>query len=645
MAVCEVIGRVLTSSSTIRSVDLSDCMLVSKGLGKILEALRQGSNIISLNLKGNNINGPIVSQLGDILQHNNTIKHIFIEWNNLGSDKESFENFCKGLCVNHNIEELDLRYNQISHDCAEALSAVLIKNKSLNIINLAWNNLGVEGGQFILSGMRENSSIIKLNLRGNCIPDQIIEAIEDCAYKNQSKRINSAVNISKSIESAKVNVIYKNNQEKLFTSADAIGETSSVIKRRKRRKFRSLGCFGEVSNDLINLQSSSESDCLDSIKSLKIIEDKQSTKHQSINFLPSINGNNNTENNDLNTKILELNNILQERTTAITNLTSEITDKNTEIEAAKMAIESLQIELNELKNNKQEFIAAQIKEIDKIKEEQRVSEENFNKMYKELEDTHAGVFQKNIEWESKAHRYERDIHKSSLEIVSLREKWLNKSQLYEDMIIKCKTEIHRLKRESKEKENRHKVELNVLKNSLKETTHALEECQAQLQKTRGELRETSTNLSNVKSRLGEMEYINSKYNRLDESLQKIKEDKSSVEDKFVDSQRTIASLKRQVSALQGELIEPQRRYDLLKNELEQEQQKSVRLKEELFEDRTRIKEQDNNIQKLNQQITGLNSQINEIQKSYTEEIRERDKEKKQLKEIIANKERDFNELK
>ncbi|XP_034937219.1 leucine-rich repeat-containing protein 45-like [Chelonus insularis] len=639
--VCEVIGRVLASSCKIKLVDLSDCMLVSKGLSKIFDALQQGTNITYLNLRGNNITGPIVSQLGYIFHHNNTLKCLYLEWNNLGTNIEDFENFCKGLCVNYNIEELDLRYNQITPRCAEFLSDVLKKNKSIKILNLAWNTLGVQGGQLLLNGMKENNSIIKMSLRGNCIPNEVIETIDNYTYKNRSRKIVSQINMMKDIEEAS-EAIFKENHEKLRNNSNVFveSEVSNVNKRSKEKHQMENHIRQSPKYDNTNLNSTS-------IVALNIFE-KKNEKNESANFHSNTDiavEEDNSKDSDLNRKISALNKILHDRTSFVDLLTDEISVKNTEIDSAKSLINQLHQKMNELKDKHENYVLEKTKEISNLIETQKINEENWKKMYKELEETHKTVVLKNKEWETKVNRYEREIHDNSVEIISLREKLINESQYYKNIIAQSRIKIHKVKKEFEEKENKHKLDLNVLKNTLKETTQALEECQAQLQKTRTELRDTLTNLSDVKSKLNDLEQINIKYNKLEDCLQKLKNEKTLLEDKFTDSQRSIASLKRQVNALQGELIEPQRRYDLLKEELNEEKNKTARLKQELTEERSRLKEQDVQIQKMNQQITILNSQINEIQLSHADDIRAREREHKHLKEIIANREQDLNDLK
>jgi Ran GTPase-activating protein (RanGAP) involved in mRNA processing and transport len=117
-------------------------MLIPKGSSYILKSLYEGSSISTLYLKGNNINGALVEQLGEMLLYNNTLKVMHIEWNNLGSQADFFSKFCDGLAKNNCLEEIDLRYNQISTNCTDSITKVVIQNKNLKKFNLAWNSLG-----------------------------------------------------------------------------------------------------------------------------------------------------------------------------------------------------------------------------------------------------------------------------------------------------------------------------------------------------------------------------------------------------------------------------------------------------------------------------------------------------------------------
>ena len=598
-------------------------MLLAKGLCNILDALCEGSNITSLNLKGNNINGAVVAQLGKIFLHNNTLKQLSIEWNSLGTDTEAFAKFCEGLSMNHNIEELDLRYNQISPHCSAALAKALRTNKSLKTVDLAWNTLGLQGGQQLLTAMRENRSIKKLNLRGNCIPEEIINEIDECIHKNQCKNTISESNIFETVEAAKIAMV---QNEKFESTLYKSTNDHNLLVNETVKKRLNFTVPNEPQENVSKVENS--------ILTKKIV-----------GGFGDVESDNDSRDADAKSKISELNNMLKDRTTAIDMLTKELNNKVEEANGAKISINRLENEIRELKEERETLILEKTRDVEEAKESQKHAEDRWKKECNKLEESLKETSLREKELATRIQRYERDIRKSANEIAMLKEKSLSQKQTYEDLMAKCRIEIHRGKRELKERENRHKIELNVLKNTLKESTEALEECQAQLQKSRSELRETLENLSSVKTRLTEIERVNCRLVRIEESFQKLKDEKKLLEEKLLDSQTMIAMLQRQVGTLQGELIEPQRRYGLVKDELEQEKEKTGRLRQELAEERARLQEFNHQTQSLNAQITALNNQINEIQSNHVEALRERDKERKILKDIIMNKERDFNELK
>lgn len=86
-----------------------------------------------------------------------------------------------------------------------------------------------------------------------------------------------------------------------------------------------------------------------------------------------------------------------------------------------------------------------------------------------------------------------------------KDKLVSATRAYEDLLSKHKTEMHRLRRESKEHDNKHRIELNILKNTLRETTQALEDCQTELQKIRGESRDLNENQTVLKAKLDDAE--------------------------------------------------------------------------------------------------------------------------------------------
>lgn len=204
----------LISSSTIKSIDLTDCML-SRGLSSIFNALSEGSCVECLNLKGNNVSGALVAELGQMFTHNNTLKRLHIEWNSIGSNPECFAKFCEGLCRNYNITELDLRYNQISLNCAQSLSKVIKFNRSIKSMDLSWNTLGLLGGETILAAMRGNKHITKFNLRGNCIPSDFVDELDEIVCENQQRQMTMPRgNVEECLETVKNLSVHQENGQR-----------------------------------------------------------------------------------------------------------------------------------------------------------------------------------------------------------------------------------------------------------------------------------------------------------------------------------------------------------------------------------------------------------------------------------------------
>ncbi|XP_014474741.1 PREDICTED: leucine-rich repeat-containing protein 45-like [Dinoponera quadriceps] len=636
--VCEIIARMLVSSHTIRTIDLSDCMLLSKGLASILDALCEGTTVTTLHLKGNNVNGPAVAQLGRVFACNNTLKRLHIEWNSVGSDADSFTAFCDGLAKNHNIEQLDLRYNQISAHCAEHLCKIIRANKSLKSIDLSWNTLGLQGGRLLLNAMRENKTITDLVLRGNCISEDTALAIEERLRENRRTRATSDFVLSANVEI--VESARTTEKEDLVASvmsdAHIPKQRLPTPHRREKLKIRARQVPADVSE--VNSKDNSE---VDSEVNAELEDDSKIDTNVGAN-VPSQDRDNRASETDV--KIADLGKMLQERTQAIDLLTGEIATKATEVNDTRAQLDLLQTQVSRLQEDKEKLDSDKAREIAELRKNHDQAEENWRRSYKDLKNNFNECSRNKKEAESKVRRYETEIHRGSVKIDLMRDKLVSATRAYEDLLSKTKTEIHRLRRESRERDNKHKIEQNLLKTTLKETTQALEDCQLELQKNRRDSRDLSKSQALLKAKLDDAECRILRYTNLEGNYRKIEEEKNVLEEKLVDSQKIGSSLKRQIANLQSELIEPQRRENLLKEELELEKQTNERLKRELHEESARLKDQNLQMEKMHQQIAILNTQLNEVRDIHAEILREREKERKQFQDIISSKERNLSEL-
>lgn len=134
------------------------------------------------------------------------------------------------------------------------------------------------------------------------------------------------------------------------------------------------------------------------------------------------------------------------------------------------------------------------------------AEKNWQKSYKDLKDDYNECLQNKKEADSKIRQYEREIRKSLLEIGLQRDKLVSTTRAYEDLLSKNKIEMHRLRRESKERDNKHRIELDILKNTLKEITQAFKVCQTKLHKSRGESHDLCDKQDLLKIKLDDAEH-------------------------------------------------------------------------------------------------------------------------------------------
>lgn len=184
---CEILAKVLISSTVFHDLNFTDCLLPPRGLASILKNLSHVSCLTFLDLKGNNISGSSIAKLGQMLSNNSSLKRINLEWNSLGLFPEQFKEFCSGLAQNSCLEDLDLQNNRLTPECASMLSNALSSNSTLKSLDIRWNEIGWQGGQYIYDALQNNNSLDSIQLQGNCIPSDLSQAIEQCSSHNLSR--------------------------------------------------------------------------------------------------------------------------------------------------------------------------------------------------------------------------------------------------------------------------------------------------------------------------------------------------------------------------------------------------------------------------------------------------------------------------
>ena len=88
-------------------------------------------------------------------------------------DDDLLKMLMAGLSQNTSITQLDLSHNKISNHGVRMLATMLMNpNCVLARLSLADNQIHVEGGRYLGRGLRENSSLLELNVRLNRLTDE-----------------------------------------------------------------------------------------------------------------------------------------------------------------------------------------------------------------------------------------------------------------------------------------------------------------------------------------------------------------------------------------------------------------------------------------------------------------------------------------
>jgi hypothetical protein len=85
-----------------------DCVVLATHLRKT-----GGSQLVSLDLRGNQVGHAGAAALGEMLRMNSTLSQLSLEWNAIGSMDTAFATFASALEINSTLVQLDLRNNDI----------------------------------------------------------------------------------------------------------------------------------------------------------------------------------------------------------------------------------------------------------------------------------------------------------------------------------------------------------------------------------------------------------------------------------------------------------------------------------------------------------------------------------------------------
>eukprot|EP00921_Rhytidocystis_pertsovi_P016587 GHVQ01026143.1.p1 GENE.GHVQ01026143.1~~GHVQ01026143.1.p1 ORF type:complete len:593 (+),score=90.61 GHVQ01026143.1:478-2256(+) len=191
-----------------------------KGCQRLRTFLLDCGSIKSLELQANNITSEGLGILSDAIGSCSTLKSINLEWNPLRDDA-GFHTFCKVISSHSCLEAANFRECQIGQLGAKHLAAAIQVNRSIKILDLSHNLIGVEGAISLLQALQDNPVITALDLTGNGVGYETIVAIERLLKRNQSQY--------KSPESQRLEDLQKTLQVKELESTQKEGLLKSSV--------------------------------------------------------------------------------------------------------------------------------------------------------------------------------------------------------------------------------------------------------------------------------------------------------------------------------------------------------------------------------------------------------------------------------
>ncbi|GFG31367.1 hypothetical protein Cfor_06093, partial [Coptotermes formosanus] len=592
----ESLGRIISSSANIRVLNLSDCLIPPRGLTALLAYLNRDCGVESLILRGNAIQTTNVAYLGTMLRQNCSLKRLSLEWNSTGIFVDAFSQFCKGLAVNETLEFLDLKNNQLPPECGQYLGDALKHNTSLKTLDIRWNNLGWKGGHFLHEAVQSNQTLTKIELMGNCMSDDLMKSIEQCAKHNavreriqkdfeiktdflkrhlkklEEERTNEVQELSKSNE-MRIRQVVRENESRVSQLEGVLSEraaTINMLQERLTAMERTLKQQDAKKGDLENLILEKDRMYQKLVEEGKQLREEWEKK--------------------LEEKAEQIRTVVAEHET---KLATEINQrKQMELRIASQAkeMETLVAETVQLNET---LKAVRKKNQESLAEEQRVSQELLLHTEK---------------------RCDEKLSQQEVELTLVRSKYQNQVRLLEQ-----------------EKE---------------EAEHSLSELRSLLNRERVRWQE---DLSAVQQQAKAREIA--KLSQYEEKINSLQEEKISLEKQLTLSHSTMTQLQQQNSSLVAELGEPQRKLlqlheagFLTLTELSAERVTSQRLRAELSESRSHLEAKKQDVEKLQRLVENLQTRMSELTVGQSSREQQQAKEVDRLQAMLAHMEREIQSI-
>ena len=162
-ATSDILMKFIANNELLEYLCLQNCSLEDDKLLKVFKVVNH--SLTHLDISSNKFTSKIASKLINIVSSNCSLKHV--NFSNCGFDKNILKNLCMALKEVRNLRYIDLGGCCIDHETAKYLADTIITNNNLEALMLSNCEMKHKVTTSLLNVLDKTSSLRKLNLKGN----------------------------------------------------------------------------------------------------------------------------------------------------------------------------------------------------------------------------------------------------------------------------------------------------------------------------------------------------------------------------------------------------------------------------------------------------------------------------------------------
>ena len=204
------LATILSQNVGLQELDLSYNYLQTTGAITVCKKMSLLASLTKLNISNNDISSEAASDIATVLSHNVGLQELDLSHNCLQAT--GISTVCKGMSGLTNLTKLNISNNSISGNskAVHDIAVVLSQSRSLEELNLSYNNLGASCAENFFSSIKGLMSLIKLNADNIGMTDLASDGVVALLNNNvKLKELNLSHNSIQAVGAAR---IFKNTK-------------------------------------------------------------------------------------------------------------------------------------------------------------------------------------------------------------------------------------------------------------------------------------------------------------------------------------------------------------------------------------------------------------------------------------------------